>query len=55
MCWEASVLERLVPEVGLEPTRVISPSDFESDVSTDFTTQAGFAGSVGNSAVEVLC
>ena len=30
----------LVPEVGLEPTRVIHPLDFESSASTNFTTPA---------------
>ena len=37
-------IKKLVPEVGLEPTRVISPADFESAVSTDFTTLAMSAG-----------
>jgi hypothetical protein len=30
----------LVPEVGIEPTRVIHPLDFESSASTSFTTPA---------------
>jgi hypothetical protein len=33
----------LVPEVGIEPTRVIHPLDFESSASTSFTTPAGWA------------
>ena len=32
--------ERMVPEVGLEPTR-LAAMDFESIVYTDFTTRAG--------------
>lgn len=31
---------RLVPAVGLEPTRMISPQDFESSASASFTTPA---------------
>lgn len=31
---------RLVPVVGLEPTRMISPQDFESSASASFTTPA---------------
>lgn len=31
----------MVPEVGLEPTRRISPADFESAASTNFATPAG--------------
>lgn len=30
----------VVPEVGLEPTRRISPADFESAASTNFATPA---------------
>ena len=30
----------LVPAVGLEPTRMISPQDFESSASASFTTPA---------------
>ena len=29
-----------MPEVGIEPTRVLSPPDFESGASTSFTTPA---------------
>ena len=31
---------RLVPEVGIEPTRSQGPVDFESTASTNFTTPA---------------
>jgi hypothetical protein len=30
----------LVPEVGIEPTRIKDPLDFESSASTNFTTPA---------------
>ena len=33
-------LSFLVPVVGLEPTRMISPQDFESSASASFTTPA---------------
>ena len=34
------VVFSLVPAVGLEPTRMISPQDFESSASASFTTPA---------------
>ena len=34
------LLELLVPEVGIEPTRTQGPLDFESSASTSFTTPA---------------
>jgi hypothetical protein len=37
----------MVPEVGLEPTRRISPADFESAASTNFATPAGARLEVG--------
>ena len=36
----ARLFFRLVPAVGLEPTRMISPQDFESSASASFTTPA---------------
>lgn len=38
----------MVPEAGLEPAR-IAPSDFKSDVFTNFTTQAWCARGDSNS------
>ena len=32
---------KMVPEVGIEPTRARGPLDFESSASTSFTTPAG--------------
>ena len=34
------LLSKLVPEVGIEPTRTRGPGDFESPASTNFTTPA---------------
>ncbi len=34
------VSERVVPEVGVEPTWSQAPGDFESPASTSFTTPA---------------
>ena len=33
-------LIKMVPEVGIEPTRTRGPGDFESPASTNFTTPA---------------
>lgn len=38
----------MVPEAGLEPARSISPVDFESTASTNFTTR-------GNLFIAVAC
>ena len=37
---ESRVGQKLVPEVGIEPTRAQGPEDFESSASTSFTTPA---------------
>ena len=39
-CGLCRIVVSLVPVVGLEPTRMISPQDFESSASASFTTPA---------------
>jgi hypothetical protein len=39
LLWKGLSLKNL-PAIGIEPIRIIHPSDFESDVSTNFTTPA---------------
>jgi hypothetical protein len=39
--WEQCKGIEVVPEVGLEPTRRVSPADFESAAYTNFATPAG--------------
>src|SRR5262245_64768668 len=54
----------MVPEVGVEPTRALSPPDFESGASASFTTPAAGPGrartagcerSVYRSGINLLC
>lgn len=39
-CSIVSDVQRVVPEVGLEPTWALSPLDFESSAYTNFATPA---------------
>lgn len=35
-----NLMPKILPAIGIEPIRITHPSDFESDVSTNFTTPA---------------